>query len=74
MSAWEAGRLAAHEFRELDAERVLVLGNFSGRAKRSGVSVDATAANIFHVEDGKVTRIVRYWDPDRALADVGLKE
>ena len=72
MSAWEEGRLAANEFRELDAERVLVLGQFSGHGKRSGLALNSNAANIFHLRHGKVTRIVRYWDRDRALADLGL--
>jgi ketosteroid isomerase-like protein len=72
MSAWEQARFAAEEFRELDDERVLVLAHFSGRGKRSGLDMDATVANIFHVRHGKVTRIVRYWDRERAFADLGL--
>jgi ketosteroid isomerase-like protein len=32
----------------------------------------AEAANLFHVRGGKVTRLVFYFDRERALADLGL--
>jgi ketosteroid isomerase-like protein len=31
-------------------------------------------ANLFHFRGGKVTRLVVYWDRERAFVDLGLKE
>ena len=72
MSAWKEARFAAEEFRELDDERVLVLTRFSGHGKKSGLDLNAEGANIFHFREGKVARIVRYWDRERALGDLGF--
>jgi ketosteroid isomerase-like protein len=63
------------EYRELDDERVLVLVNYSGRGRTSGLELRqmrARQAQLLHVRDGRVTRFVSYWDRDRALADLGL--
>jgi ketosteroid isomerase-like protein len=72
MSAWEDARLAAEEFHELDDERILVLTRFSGHGKKSGLDLDTKGANILHVHEGKVTRIVRYWDREHGLDELGL--
>jgi ketosteroid isomerase-like protein len=75
-SAWEDYRPEAEEYRELDAERVLVLYRNSGRGKGSGIElsqVQARGAMVFHIRDGRVTRFVVYFDRDRALADLGLE-
>jgi ketosteroid isomerase-like protein len=77
LGAWEDFRVEAEEFRELDGERVLVLYHLSGRGKTSGLEigqVGAKGADLLHVRDGKVTRLVPYWDRERAFADLGLQE
>jgi ketosteroid isomerase-like protein len=77
LSAWEDYCVKADEYRELDGERVLAFHYRSGRGKTSGLDVEQMGergANVFHVRDGKVTRLVAYTDCERALADLGLKE
>ena len=77
MGAWESYGIEAQEYRELDGERVLVLVRLRGRGKASGLELQAMHANgaeVWHIHGGKVTRLVMYWDRNRALADLGLKE
>ena len=75
LSAWDAVRHEVDEYRSIDGERVLVLTQFSARGKTSGVElgqIRTSAAVLFHVRDGKVTRLVLYLDRVHALADLGL--
>jgi ketosteroid isomerase-like protein len=75
LSAWEEFRIEVDEYRELDDERVLVLGQRTGRGKASGLEVGQTrgeAVGLFHIRGGKVTRLVFYFDRERAFADLGL--
>jgi ketosteroid isomerase-like protein len=77
LSAWEDVRIGADDYRELDAERVLVLIHRSGRGKASGLELAqmrSEGALLFHIRDGKVRRIAVYWDRQRAFADLGLSE
>jgi ketosteroid isomerase-like protein len=77
LSAWEDWRAEPQEFRELDHERVLVLIRLSGRGKASGVEVGqvrADGANLFHLREGRVTRLSIYWDRERVLADLDLRD
>jgi ketosteroid isomerase-like protein len=76
-TAWEDYRVEADEYRELNGERILVFYRRSGRGKTSGLElaqIQTNGAVLFHVRDGKVTKSVFYFDRDRALADLGLKE
>jgi ketosteroid isomerase-like protein len=75
LSAWEGFRSEAHEYRELDDERVFVLSRYSGRGKASGLELGqmgAKGAGVAQIRDGKVTRLVWYTDRERAFADLGL--
>ena len=75
LSAWEDYRIDAAECRELDDERVLVFTRASGQGKASGLDVGqirAEGTDVFHIRQGKVTKLVLYADRDRALADLGL--
>jgi ketosteroid isomerase-like protein len=75
LSAWEDFRFEAVEYRELDRERVLVLTVFRGQGRSSGLRVEqmpVKAAGLFHIRAGKVTKLVVYFDRERALGELGL--
>ena len=75
LDAWTDYRTEAEQYRELDARRVLVLTHDRGRGKASGLELGEMgpkAAVLFEVRRGKVTRLVIYFDRERALADLGL--
>jgi ketosteroid isomerase-like protein len=70
----EGLRTHAESYEVLDPERVLVVTRYGGRGKASGVGVETLGAILFHLEAGRVTRLVRYWDRVRARADLGLQQ
>jgi ketosteroid isomerase-like protein len=76
LSAWEEFRgQQVEQYRELDGERVLVFHSWSGRGKSSGLELGqmrAKAATVFQVRGAKASRLVIYFDRERALADLGL--
>ena len=77
LNTYEGMGGVADEYREIGADQIIVLAHPVGRAKASGLSIElmqAKGAQLFHLRDGKVTRLVHYWARDRALADLGLKE
>jgi ketosteroid isomerase-like protein len=77
LSAWDDFHQEPEEYRRIDEERVLVFFRVSGRGKTSGLElaqVNPRIAAVFHVRGGSVTRFVGYLDPERALADLGLRE
>ena len=76
LSAFEHLRAEADEYRALDDERVFVLMHLSGRGKASSLEVgdiQMKGANLFHLRDGKVTRLVLYWDRQHATPTPGCR-
>ncbi|HWW90457.1 MAG TPA: hypothetical protein VNY35_06740 [Solirubrobacteraceae bacterium] len=76
LSGWKNFRAQAEEYRELDDGTILVLLRAgSGRGKMSGLEIGqmrTAGANLFHIRDVKVTRLVIYLDRERASTDLGL--
>jgi ketosteroid isomerase-like protein len=75
LNAWEHFHPEVERYEQLDGERVLVLVRWHGRGKRSGVQVGETralGAQLFHLQGGKVDRLVTYLERERALADLEL--
>jgi ketosteroid isomerase-like protein len=77
LQAWEDFHVEPMTYRQLDTERTLVLIRRSGWGRTSRLEVarvQSEAADLWHVIDGMVTKLVHYWERDRALADLGLEE
>ena len=74
LSAYDYYRTVVDEVREVDDDRVLVLGSYSARGKATGLRLAGMNASLWEIRDGRVVRRVIYFDRDRALADLGLKE
>jgi ketosteroid isomerase-like protein len=76
LSAWRDYRANGEEYRELADGRILTLAAFSARGRTSNIEVRqvlARGASVMQIDDGKVTKLVLYFNRDRALADLGLE-
>jgi ketosteroid isomerase-like protein len=75
LAAWEDWGVVADDYFELAGDRVLVRFHCTGSGKASGVDLaqlQVNGATLFEVAEGKIARIVQYFDRDAALADLGL--
>jgi ketosteroid isomerase-like protein len=73
LSAWKDFRAEPEEYIIVDSERILVLVHNSGRGRTSGLELEQrSVANFFEIRGGRVTRLVLFWDRERALADAGV--
>jgi hypothetical protein len=63
LDAWESWRFQVREYRVLDGERVLAVVQVSARGKTSGLEIGelglgSKGVHLFHIRNGKVTRLV----------------
>ena len=77
LSAWDGYRIEAEEYRELDAERVIVFNRYGGRGKTSGLEIGEAggtkAATLFHELDKMPRRVVAAQPGGGPLA-LGLRQ
>ena len=71
--SWESFRFEGTDFRDL-GDRVLVLGDVSGRGRLSGVDVDDRWGWIVGFREGRAASLHGYLDDRQALEAVGLSE
>ena len=72
--AWGAREARVERVEEIDADRVLAVGVFSGRSQRARVPQEAPFANVMTIREGKVVRTENYGSVEKALEAVGRRE
>jgi ketosteroid isomerase-like protein len=70
---WDEFRVLAEQFRTIGG-RVLVLCRIAGRARSTGVRVDALGAMLFEFRAGKISRAHDYLDRSEAMRAAWLDE
>ena len=69
LSAYDHYRSVVDDIREIDGERVLVLGTAAARGKSTGISLAGKNATLWQMRDGKVVRHTIYFDRANAFAE-----
>jgi hypothetical protein len=62
------------EIIEVDETRLIVLNHVRMRGRGSGVQVDAIAAQLWTITDGKARRVKLFQSKSEALEAAGLRE
>jgi ketosteroid isomerase-like protein len=73
LRGWKDFRAEPERYIVVDDARVLVFVRNSGRGRTSGLEFDQrSVANFFELREGRVSRLILYWDRERACADLGI--
>jgi ketosteroid isomerase-like protein len=73
MQSWEQVTSVAEQIIHA-GDQVVIIAEWRGRGRASGVLTKWRYGSVWTLLDGKVTEIVSYTDPDEALAAVGVSE
>jgi ketosteroid isomerase-like protein len=65
--SWEWVRIEPKEFRELDSQRALVVGELNGRGRETGAEVSSPIAFLFTVREGRVAEARTFLSEHDAL-------
>jgi len=70
----ESFEAEAQELRDVDEDRVLLLGRFHWRGPASGIESESALGMGFTLRHGKVVRSMDHLSHDEALEAAGLQE
>ena len=73
-TTWHDYHSEVVEVHTIDADRVLIVFDATGKARASGVPLDIRGALIWTLQNGRLCRSVAYLDPHKAFEAAGLSE
>jgi ketosteroid isomerase-like protein len=74
LDVWDTVHWDPEEIIEVDDRRVVLVNHVRMRGRGSGVDVDATGAQLWTIEAGRVQRIKLYQSKSEALEAAALRE
>ncbi len=74
LEAWDTVRWDPQEIIDVDDSRVIVVNRVRMRGRGSGVDVDATAFQLWTINDGEAERVKLFQSRPEALEAAGLSE
>jgi ketosteroid isomerase-like protein len=73
-SSFRDSRFDIEEVTDLPGGAVLLVAEYQGRGKTSGVAVRGKVIWVYRLREGKIARVEGYGSRDEALEAVGLRE
>jgi ketosteroid isomerase-like protein len=71
LDSWSRLKLEPDEFRELDDQRILVIGGLTAWARETGLEMQARLAWLFVIRDERIAEVRTYPSEQEALEGAG---